>query len=46
MAAIMADDIFRCISMNVKSCILIRISLKFVPMGPVDNKAAFVQENA
>ena len=30
------DDIFRCISM--KFYILIKISLKFVPKGPIDNK--------
>ena len=31
-----ADDIFRCIFMNEKFCILIKMSLKFVPKGPVD----------
>ena len=29
--------------MNEKFCILIRISLKFVPKGPIDNKSALVQ---
>ena len=29
--------------MNEKFFILIRISLKFVPEGPIDNKAALVQ---
>ena len=29
--------------MNDKLCILIRISLKFVPKGPIDNKSAFIQ---
>ena len=29
--------------MNEKSCILIWISLKFVPKGPIDNKSALVQ---
>ena len=29
--------------MNEKFCILIRIPLKFVPEGPVDNKAVLVQ---
>ena len=29
--------------MNEKFCILIQISLKFVPKGPIDNKAALVQ---
>ena len=33
-----ADDIFRCIFVNEKLCILIRISLKFVPKGPNCNK--------
>ena len=32
--------------MNEKLCILIRISLKFVPKGPIDNKPAFVQVTA
>ena len=38
-----ADDIFRCIFLIEKFCILIRISLKFVPKGPIDNKWALVQ---
>ena len=38
-----ADDIFKCISMNEKFCILIKISLKFVPKGLIDNKTALVQ---
>ena len=39
-----ADDIFKYIFMNEKFCILIRISLKFVPKGSIDNnKAALVQ---
>ena len=29
--------------MNEKSCISIRISLRFVPKGPIDNKSALVQ---
>ena len=33
------DKIF----MNEKLCIFIRISLKFVPKGPIDNKSALVQ---
>ena len=37
-----ADDIFRCIFVNEKFHILIKISLKFVPKGPVDNNAALV----
>ena len=35
-----ADDIFRCISLNEKFCILIKMSLKFVPKGPFDNNPA------
>ena len=33
MAAILADGIFRCISMNEEFCILIKISLKIIPKG-------------
>ena len=43
MAAIFADDIFKCISMNENFCISIQISLKFVPRGTIDNKWALVQ---
>ena len=32
-----AYDIFRSIFVNKKFCILIKISLKFVPKGPIDN---------
>ena len=35
-----ADNIFRCIFMNEKFCILIKISLKFVPKDPIDNNSA------
>ena len=38
-----ADDIFKCILMNRKFCILIQISLKFIPKGPIDRKSALVQ---
>ena len=37
------DDIFRCILMNEKFCILIKISLKFVPKSTIDNIPALVQ---
>ena len=37
-----ADGIFRCIFMNEKFCILIEISLKFVPKSPIDNNPALV----
>ena len=40
------DNIFKCILMNVKFCILLQISLKFVPKGPVDSKPVLVQEMA
>ena len=37
-----ADDILRCILVNEKFCIFIKISLKFVPKGPIDNNPALV----
>ena len=43
MAVTFADNIFKCILMDEKFCISIRISLKFVPKGPIDNKAALVK---
>ena len=42
MAAILADDIFKCVSVNEKYFILIEISLKFVPKGPINNNPALV----
>ena len=36
------DNIFRCIFVNEKLCFLIKISLKFIPKGPIDNNPAFV----
>ena len=38
-----ADDIFKCIFLNENVWILIKISLKFVPQGPVNNILALVQ---
>ena len=38
-----ADNIFRCIFVSEKFCILIKISLKFVPKGQIDNNPALVQ---
>ena len=38
MSAIFVDDILRCIFLNEKFCILVKISLKFVSRGPIDNK--------
>ena len=46
MAVIVADDIFICIFMNEKFCISIRISLKLVLKGPIDNKSALVKVSA
>ena len=43
MGAILTDDNFKYIFLNEKFCILIRISLKFLPKGPIDNKQALVQ---
>ena len=42
MAAILADDIFRCIFVNEKICIFIKKSLKFVPKVPIDNNPVLV----
>ena len=41
--AIEPDDNFKCIVVNGKFRILIKISLKFVPIGPIDNNPALVQ---
>ena len=38
----LTDDVFKCIFIN-EFCILIRISLNFVPKGPIDNKLTLVQ---
>ena len=43
MAAILADNIFKCIFLNENYIIPIQISLKFVPRSPIDNKLALVQ---
>ena len=43
MAAILADDIFKCIFLNENYRIAIRISLKFVPKNLMDNNPALVQ---
>ena len=43
MAAIFADNIFKCIFLNEKDCLLIKISLKCVPKGPIDNMPVLVQ---
>ena len=38
-----ADDIFKCIFLNENIWISIKISLKFVPKGPINNIPALVQ---
>ena len=43
MAAILADDIFKCIFLNENDRIRIQISLKFVARSPIDHKPALVQ---
>ena len=43
MAAILTDDNYRCILLNENDRIPIRLSLKFLPRGPLDNKPALVQ---
>ena len=43
MAAFLADDIFKCILLNEKYCILIKISQKFVPRGLIGNNLALVK---
>ena len=43
MATILADENFKCIFLNENRGIPIRISLKFVPRSPIDNKPALVQ---
>ena len=43
MAAILANDIFNRIFLNENVWISIKISLKFVPKGPVDNKPALTK---
>ena len=42
MAAVFANDIFRCIFVNEKFCVLIKISPKFVPKGAIDDNLALV----
>ena len=37
-----ADDIFKCIFLNENAFILIKIFLKFVPKGPINNIPALV----
>ena len=43
MAAILADDLFKCIFLNKNDRFLLWISLTFVPRSPIDNKPALVE---
>ena len=43
MAAILADDKFKCIFVNENDKIPIRMSLKFASRSPIDNTPALVQ---
>ena len=43
MNAIWLDDIFKCIFLNKSVFIFIKISLKFVPRGPIDKIPTLVQ---
>ena len=43
MAAILADDMFKCIFLNENVRISIKISLKFFLKGPIGNKSELVQ---
>ena len=40
------DDIFKRIFLNENICVLIQMSLKFVPKGLIDDKSAYVLEIA
>ena len=42
MAAVLADNIFKCILLNENDRIQIQISLNFFPRNPIDNKPALV----
>ena len=43
MAAILVDNIFKCIFLNENDRIPFQISLKFVPKSPIDNTPGLVQ---
>ena len=38
-----ADDIFKCVFLNENVLISVKLSLKFIPMGPVNNIPSLVQ---
>ena len=46
MATIFVDDIFKCIFVTEKYCILIEIVSKFIPKGPIHTKPALGQTMA
>ena len=43
MAAILADDIFKCIFLNENDWFRIQTSIKIVPRGSIDYKSVLVQ---
>ena len=43
MVGTLADDIFKCNFLNDNGSISIKISLNFVPKGPIDNKWSLLQ---
>ena len=43
MAAILADNIFKCIFSNENGRIMIQISLKFISRSPIDCKPVLVE---
>ena len=43
MAAVLSDDILKCIFLNENDRIQIQISLKFIPRSPTDNKPTLLQ---
>ena len=45
MAAILADNIFKCIFLNEETLILIKISLKFVLKGPINKNSSTGSDN-
>ena len=40
--SLFADGIFSCFVIDIKSSILTKMSLRFVPKGPIDNEPALV----
>ena len=46
MTAILEDDFFKCIFLNEKFCVLIKISMTFVRKGPIDDNPVLVEMGA